>query len=256
MPTTTPSSSVRAHLTSSIDLITKILNAAVEKDSKNPSRYLHLWRTVHPSLGDRYMVSGGDVGALSLALDSIYKEQGFLFPSVEFRDIAGRVWIGFRGDANPKSRRYATIQTYAFKGRFTSTGWEAGLEKLKEGTAAAVDKVKIAADKKVSGPIDRAPCSGITVSKMKMSTLQAAEATTAIDQQALVPVSTQVLASMPHDPSHGENDTVPAIDAGSGEIADVAESGIRADPGGAEYQVGGAWNWVDTGEEDEEWTKV
>ena len=147
---------------------------------------------------------------------------------------------------------------------------------MKEGTAAAVDKVKIAADKKVSGPIDRAPCrcmrcalempgcpgsmtrsaSGITVSKMKMSTLQAAEATTAIDQQALVPVSTQVLASMPHDPSHGENDTVPAIDAGSGEIADVAESGIRADPGGAEYQVGGAWNWVDTGEEDEEWTKV
>ena len=98
--------------------------------------------------------------------------------------------------------------------------------------------------------------SGITVSKMKMSTLQAAEATTAIDQQALVPVSTQVLASMPHDPSHGENDTVPAIDAGSREVAEVAGSVISTDPGGAEYQVGGAWNWVDIGEEDEEWTKV
>ena len=218
-----------------------------------------------------------------------------LVPSVECRDIDGRVWIGFRGvgslsvllyfdlmgvddyqDANPKSRRYATIRTYAFKGSFTSTGWEEGLEKSKEGTAAAVDKVKTAADKKASGPIDRAPCncircalempgcsgsmtrsaSGTTISNTKTSTPQAAEATTAIDRKALGRVSPQVLACMPHDTSHGEKDTVPAIDAGSGEIAEVAESMISTDQGVAEYQVGEEWNLVDLGEEDEEWTKV
>lgn len=151
-------------------------------------------------------------------------------------------------------------------------GWEEGLEKLKEGTAAAVDKVKTAADKKVSGPIDRAPCrclrcalempgcsgsmtrsaSGTTVSNMKMSTPQAAKATTDVAKKALLPGSVPILTSVFHD----EKDTTPTIDAGSGEIAEVAGSMISTDQGGAEYQVGGPWNLVDIGEEDEEWTKV
>ena len=102
---------------SSIHLITQILDANVNKDLGTLSRYLYLWCTIHPSLGNRYMVAGGDVDALSLALvrfcpdpkpevvlslifviqHSIYRDHGQLIPSVECCDTDGRVWIGFRG---------------------------------------------------------------------------------------------------------------------------------------------------------------
>ena len=51
-----------------IDLITKIFNADIDKDPGIFSRYDHLWCTMDPSLGDRYMVSGGDIDELSYAL--------------------------------------------------------------------------------------------------------------------------------------------------------------------------------------------
>ena len=114
-----PTSPIRSQ-TSVIDLITKILDAKTDKDPGSYSRYDHLWSTIDPSLGDRFLVPCGDVDALSCALvqfshetrtqdrsslksiqDSICKEHGLLIPSVECRDAGGFVWIGFRGVSFP-----------------------------------------------------------------------------------------------------------------------------------------------------------
>lgn len=109
------------------------------------------------------------------------------------------------------------------------TGWEEGLEKLKEEMTVAVGKAKIVAENKVSGPTHGAPyncirctlgmwdCTGsVTCSasvksilKMKSSTLQAAKPTNSVDRKAFAPGSPKVLVSVSHD----KNDTAPAIDA-------------------------------------------
>ena len=67
MPIVTPISPALLQA-SSIDLITAILDANINEDPGTLAHYLHLWCTIHPSLGDRFMVPGGDVNALSHAL--------------------------------------------------------------------------------------------------------------------------------------------------------------------------------------------
>ena len=67
MPTTLSSSELLLKVSTSV-LLSQFINFPVHRDHSAHSRHLRLWETLHPSLGDRYRVSSGDIEASSRAL--------------------------------------------------------------------------------------------------------------------------------------------------------------------------------------------
>lgn len=144
MPTTLPTSELLLKASTSV-LLSQFINFPVHRDHSAHSRHLRLWETLHPSLGDRYRVSSGDIEASSRALDSIHRAQGSVCSSADCRDVSGNVRIGFPQGRGIRNHVDAQRSGYGLPRDLPD--WPSGNEALRildQETPAAVQKVSAA----------------------------------------------------------------------------------------------------------------